>query len=70
MNRVKFIRVNIMKDKEVEEAVEKSVAWTKETGAILGGVVNCAGTGAPSRVSSALLLSSYSQKLRSLTLTI
>ena len=59
-----------MKDKEVEEAVEKSVAWTKETGAVLGGVVNCAGTGAPSRVGSALFLSLYSQKWGFLTLTI
>ena len=42
-DRVKFVKVDITKDKEVEVAVEKSVAWTKETGAVLGGVTGVAG---------------------------
>ena len=37
---------------EIEKAVEGTVAWTKETGVALGGVVNCAGVGVASKVTS------------------
>lgn len=49
--KVKFFRVDVTKDKQIQDAVEGSAKWAKETGATLGGVINCAGTGAPSRVS-------------------
>jgi 3-hydroxyacyl-CoA dehydrogenase / 3-hydroxy-2-methylbutyryl-CoA dehydrogenase len=35
--RVKFFQTDITKVDEIEKAVEGTVAWTKETGAALGG---------------------------------
>jgi len=47
---VKLFLVDITKPAEIEHAVEETVAWTKETGAPLGGVVNCAGVGIAAKV--------------------
>ncbi|KAJ7623817.1 3-hydroxy-acyl-CoA-dehydrogenase [Roridomyces roridus] len=44
-NRVLFIRTDITRVDEVERAVSDAVAWTKRTGGLLGGVINCAGIG-------------------------
>ena len=49
-NNVKFFKTDITNDKQVEQAVEGTVAWTNETGAILGGVVNCAGIATAAKV--------------------
>ena len=51
-SRVKYWKTNITNSEEVEKAVEASVAWSKETGAVLGGVINCAGVGTAAKVSS------------------
>ncbi|KAJ6580874.1 hypothetical protein B0H19DRAFT_486894 [Mycena capillaripes] len=45
-DRVLFIRIDITRLDDVALAVKDAVAWTKQTGAILGGVINCAGIGA------------------------
>jgi len=47
---VKFIKCNITKVEEIENAVEETVKWTAETGAQLGGVVNCAGVGTSAKI--------------------
>lgn len=49
--KVKFIKCNITKVEEIEAAVEETVKWTAETGATLGGVINCAGVGTAAKVS-------------------
>lgn len=48
--KVKFIKCDITKVEEIEAAVEETVKWTAETGATLGGVVNCAGVGTAAKV--------------------
>ncbi|KAH8116318.1 short chain type dehydrogenase [Phellopilus nigrolimitatus] len=48
--RVKFFKVDITKDDEVNSAVEGTVAWTHETGAHLGGVINCAGVATAAKI--------------------
>ncbi|KAF9459309.1 3-hydroxy-acyl-CoA-dehydrogenase [Collybia nuda] len=45
-----FIKTDITKHDDVQGAVTRTVEWTKETGAVLGGVVNCAGIGRPELV--------------------
>lgn len=44
-NIVLFIRTDITRMEEVARAVTAAVAWTARTGAVLGGVINCAGVG-------------------------
>ncbi|KZV72430.1 short chain type dehydrogenase [Peniophora sp. CONT] len=46
----KFWQLDITKSADVESVVEQVVAWSKETGAPLGGVVNCAGVGTAAKV--------------------
>ena len=46
----KFWELDITKSDAVESVVEQVVAWSKETGATLGGVVNCAGVGTAAKV--------------------
>ncbi|KAI5121872.1 hypothetical protein M0805_001080 [Coniferiporia weirii] len=48
--RVRFFKTDITADGEVEAAVEGTVSWAKETGATLGGVVNCAGIATAAKV--------------------
>lgn len=40
-----FIKTDIANVDQVQEAVNRTVSWTKDTGAVLGGVINCAGLG-------------------------
>ncbi|KAJ7068900.1 3-hydroxyacyl-CoA dehydrogenase [Mycena belliarum] len=44
-DRVLFCRTDITRTDEVARAVADAVAWTEQTGAPLGGVINCAGVG-------------------------
>ena len=48
--RVIFLRTDITDESDVEKAVETTVAWIKETGATLGGVINCAGVGTAAKI--------------------
>ncbi|ESK93179.1 3-hydroxyacyl- dehydrogenase [Moniliophthora roreri MCA 2997] len=49
-SQTKFFQTDITKVDEIERAVEDTVAWTKETGAVLGGVINCAGVGVAAKI--------------------
>ncbi|KAI0032661.1 short chain type dehydrogenase [Vararia minispora EC-137] len=49
-SRAKFWKADITSETEVEVAVEGSVAWSNQTGAILGGVINCAGVGTGAKI--------------------
>nr|GAT56611.1 3-hydroxy-acyl-CoA dehydrogenase [Mycena chlorophos] len=40
-----FIQVDITRLEDLQRAVDATVAWTERTGAILGGVIHCAGVG-------------------------
>jgi NAD(P)-dependent dehydrogenase (short-subunit alcohol dehydrogenase family) len=40
-----FVQTDITNVEQVEDAVNRTVAWSKETGAELGGVINSAGIG-------------------------
>jgi phosphoribosylaminoimidazolecarboxamide formyltransferase/IMP cyclohydrolase len=53
-SHVKFFQTDISKSEEVEKAVEGTVAWTKETATVLGGVINCAGVANPGNIISGL----------------
>jgi len=48
--QVKFYQIDITIVAEIEKAVEETVAWTKQTGAILRGVVNSAGVAAAAKI--------------------
>lgn len=48
--RVKYIILDIREVSQIDDAVEKTVAWTKESGALLGGVINCAGVGVAAKI--------------------
>jgi len=49
-NQGKFFEVDVREVDQLEAAVEGTVSWTKETKAILGGVVNCAGVATASKM--------------------
>jgi 3-hydroxyacyl-CoA dehydrogenase/3-hydroxy-2-methylbutyryl-CoA dehydrogenase len=51
---VKFFQTDVTKLDEIERAVDGTIAWTKETGMVLGGVINCAGVGTAAKVKSTL----------------
>lgn len=48
--RVKYFTVDILEVAQIQDAVDKTVQWTKETGAPLAGVVNCAGVGTAGKI--------------------
>ncbi|KAF5384612.1 hypothetical protein D9757_007491 [Collybiopsis confluens] len=48
--QVKFLETDITVVSQIEKAVEETVNWTKQTGAILRGVVNCAGIAAGAKI--------------------
>lgn len=48
--RTKYFEVDITKVGQIEKAVEDAVEWTRKTGAVLGGVINCAGVGTAGKV--------------------
>ena len=52
----KFWELDITKSDAVESVVEQVLAWSKETGATLGGMVNCAGVGTAAKVHSPLCI--------------
>ena len=49
-NRTKFFRTDITKLEEIEKAVVDTMHWVSQTGAHLGGIVNCAGVGVAAKV--------------------
>lgn len=53
-NKVKFYELDITQVEDIVKVVEQVVAWTKQTGAFLGGIINCAGVGTAAKVSEAL----------------
>ncbi|KAJ7574313.1 3-hydroxyacyl-CoA dehydrogenase [Mycena floridula] len=48
--RIRFFEVDITVNEQLEKAVESTLTWTRETDAILGGVVNCAGVGIAAKI--------------------
>ncbi|KAJ3786489.1 3-hydroxyacyl-CoA dehydrogenase [Lentinula aff. detonsa] len=48
--QIKFCQTDITIATEIEKAIEETVSWTKQTKAILGGVINCAGVGAGAKI--------------------
>jgi NAD(P)-dependent dehydrogenase (short-subunit alcohol dehydrogenase family) len=43
LSSVRFNRTDITKTDEIQAALEATISWTEQTGAKLGGVINCAG---------------------------
>ncbi|RDB23574.1 3-hydroxyacyl-CoA dehydrogenase type-2 [Hypsizygus marmoreus] len=43
--RALFVQTDIRDVAQIQDAVTRTVAWMKVTGAVLGGVINCAGLG-------------------------
>ncbi|KAJ3890873.1 3-hydroxy-acyl-CoA-dehydrogenase [Lentinula edodes] len=48
--QVKFYPTDITVVNDIEKAVDGTVNWTKQTGAALGGVINCAGVAAGAKI--------------------
>jgi len=49
-SRVKFWELNITKVDFITKVVDEVISWTKQNGAPLGGVINCAGVGAAAKI--------------------
>jgi NAD(P)-dependent dehydrogenase (short-subunit alcohol dehydrogenase family) len=49
-NRAKFWELDITRVENIVKVVEEVVSWTKQTGALLGGIINCAGVGTAAKV--------------------
>lgn len=49
-SRVKYFKTDITDVAQIDGAVEGAVEWTKATGAVLGGVINCAGVGKAAKI--------------------
>lgn len=54
LSRVKLFKVDMTNVEEIQDAVEKTIRWTEETKAPLGGVIHCAGIGAATVVRASL----------------
>ena len=48
--RIKFIKTDVTNDSDVSAAVDATISWIEQTGAILGGVINCAGVGTAAKI--------------------
>lgn len=53
-SKVKFLELDITRVEDIIKVVDEVVSWTKQTGALLGGVINCAGVGAAEKVGQVL----------------
>jgi NAD(P)-dependent dehydrogenase (short-subunit alcohol dehydrogenase family) len=53
-SKVKFYELDITQVEDIVKVVEQVVSWTKQTGAPLGGIINCAGVGKAAKVGEAL----------------
>ncbi|PVG00940.1 putative 3-hydroxyacyl-CoA dehydrogenase [Serendipita vermifera] len=49
-NKARYFKADLTKDAEIEQAVNQSLEWSKQTGAVLGGVVNCGGVAIAQKV--------------------
>jgi len=49
-SKVKFWELDITRVEDIIKVVDEVVSWTKQTGASLGGVINCAGVGAAAKI--------------------
>ncbi|KAJ7261856.1 3-hydroxyacyl-CoA dehydrogenase [Mycena rebaudengoi] len=49
-SHLRFFETDITKVEQIERAVDGTVAWCGETGAALGGVINCAGVGTAAKI--------------------
>jgi NAD(P)-dependent dehydrogenase (short-subunit alcohol dehydrogenase family) len=58
-NRVRFWELDITQEDDIIKAVEEVVSWTKQTGALLGGIINCAGVGTAAKVGKVLRSAFY-----------
>jgi len=53
-SKVKFWELDITRVEDIIKVVDEVVSWTKQTGALLGGVINCAGVGTAAKVGQVL----------------
>lgn len=50
--KTKFFETNVLETESIEAAVKGTMAWVKETGKEVGGVIAAAGVSTPAKVSS------------------
>jgi phosphoribosylaminoimidazolecarboxamide formyltransferase/IMP cyclohydrolase len=53
-SKVKFYELDVRQVENIVKVLEQVVSWTKQTGALLGGIINCAGVGTAAKVSEAV----------------
>jgi len=53
-SKVKYYELDITQVEDIVKVVEQVISWTKQTGASLGGIINCAGIGTAAKVGEAL----------------
>jgi 3-hydroxyacyl-CoA dehydrogenase/3-hydroxy-2-methylbutyryl-CoA dehydrogenase len=53
-SRVKFWELDITQAEGIVKVINEVVSWTQQTGAMLGGIINCAGVGTAAKVGEVL----------------
>jgi len=48
--KAKFFEANVLETESIAAAVKRALAWSKETGKLIGGVVAAAGVATPAKV--------------------
>lgn len=62
--KTKFFQANVLETESIASAVKGALAWVKETGKEVGGVIAAAGVSTPAKVSFAVELCLLSASLR------
>ena len=52
-NRARIWELDITQVEDIIKVVDEVISWTKQTGALLGGIINCAGVGVAAKVGEA-----------------
>ncbi len=58
-DKARFLNTNVLETESIAAAVKGSLAWVKETGKEVGGVIAAAGVSSPAKVGKASLLSFF-----------
>ncbi|KAG8833666.1 telomere binding protein [Serendipita sp. 399] len=53
--QILYVKTDLTEDKQIEAAVNQTIEWIKETGAKLGGVVNCGGVAVAQKARALML---------------
>jgi NAD(P)-dependent dehydrogenase (short-subunit alcohol dehydrogenase family) len=62
-NKARYWELDVTQVEDIIKVVDEVIAWTKQTGALLGGIINCAGVGVAAKVGEASCPGPFQQTL-------